>query len=165
MVREFDNALQLPKGYYAPIGEVIFRWAQLEYQMQEIIWRSLGIDNKVGRTLTVGMDARTLAAILGTLTQRWLTTPQEKQAAHSIAKGVRQLSNFRNHLAHGSWEYPKGGKPSDVYLIYMKEIEQRILPNAVKHKPPKIKENAEKLRELNEKAQKLIHYLDKRQMP
>ena len=85
MAREFDNALRLPTEYYAPIGEVIYRWAQLEYQMHEIIWRSLGIDNKTGRTLTIGMDARTLCGILGTLTKRWLTHPTEKQMANSIA--------------------------------------------------------------------------------
>ena len=166
MAREYDNALRLPVRYYAPIGECIFRWAQLEYQMQEIIWRSLGIDNKVGRTLTVGMNARTLATILGTLTLRWLTTTEEKQAVRDIAKGVRELSNFRNQLAHGSWEYPKGGKRNDVYLIYMKETAaQRILPRAVKHEPQEIKANAGKMRQLNENAQKLIHHLDKRQTP
>ncbi len=102
MAREYDNALKLPVKYYAPIGEFIFRWAQLEYQMQEIIWRSLGIDNPQGRTLTVGMGARTLRAILGTLTLKWLTHPTEKQMANSIAKGMRELENFRNQLAHGS---------------------------------------------------------------
>ncbi len=62
MSRVYVNALKLPVKYYAPIGEFIFRWAQLEYQMQEIIWRSLDIDNPEGRTLTVGMGARALFA-------------------------------------------------------------------------------------------------------
>lgn len=163
MARKYDNALHLPPEYYAPIGEVIFRWAQLEHQMQEIIWRAVGIDNKVGRTLTVGMDARTLSTILGTLTLKWLAHPTEKQMANSIAKGARSLANFRNHLAHGSWEYPKGGDPADVRLIYMKETEQRIRPRAKKHGPPEIKDNADKLRRLNEKAQKLIFRLEARQ--
>ncbi len=166
MIREYDNALHLPAKYYAPIGEFIFRWAQLEYQMQEIIWRSLGIDNKMGRTLTVGMNATTLAAILNTLTLQWLATTKEKEAVRDIAKGVRELREFRNQLSHGSWEYPKGGKRSDVYLIYMKETAaQRILPRAVKHEPQEIKSNAGKMKRLNENAQKLIHHLDKRQTP
>ena len=166
MIIEFHNALRLPQKYYPPIGEFIFRWAQLEYQMQEIIWRSVGIDNKTGRTLTVGMDARTLSAILNTLTLQWLTHPTEKQMVNSIAKGVRSLSNFRNQLAHGSWQYPKGGKPEDVYLHYMKETaEQRIMPRARRHEPPDIKKQADRLRRLNEKAQKLIFRLDARQTP
>ncbi len=165
MIREYDNALRLSAKYYTPIGEVIFRWAQLEYQMQEIIWRALGIDNKQGRTLTVGMGARTLAAVLGTLTKQWISDPTETQMTHSIAKGVRSLSDFRNQLAHGSWQYPKGGRKTDVFLHYMKETDQRILPKAVKHEPTEIKAQAEKLRRLNEKAQDLIHRLDARQAP
>jgi len=165
MIRDYANALHLPQEYYTAIGEVIFRSAQLEYQMQEIIWRALEIDNKQGRTLTIGMDARTLSAILGTLTQRWLTNATEKQLAHSIAKGVRGLAPFRNYLAHGSWQYPEGGDPTDVYLHYMKETKHRIMPKAVKHEPRDIKANAEKLRRLNEKAQKLIFRLDAKQKP
>ncbi|MCH7888874.1 MAG: hypothetical protein IIA00_06305 [Proteobacteria bacterium] len=165
MAREFDTALTLPPEYYPPIGEFMYRWAQLEYQMQEIIWRAVGIDNRVGRTLTVGMGVKTLTAILGTLTRRWLAHPTEKQMADSLAKGVRSLTLFRNHLAHGSWEYPKGGDPSDIYMIYMRETEQRILPTAKKHEPPEIQKNANELRRLNEKAQKLIHRLDARQTP
>ena len=165
MVRESDSALTLPSEYYAPIGEVIYRWAQLEYQMQEIIWRAVGIDNKLGRTLTVGMSAKTLIAILGTLTQKWLTHPTEKQMANSIAKGVRSLADFRNHLAHGSWQYPKGGDPSDIHMSYMKETELRILPREKKHEPPEIQERADELRRLNERAQNLIHRLDAKQTP
>ena len=165
MIRVYSNALKLPVKYYAPIGEFIFRWAQLEYQMHEIIWRSLGIDNPQGRTLTVGMGARVLRGILGTLTLKWLTHPTEKQMATSIARGMRELDDFRNQLAHGSWQYPQGGRKSDVYLHYMKETKQRIMPTAIKHEPTEIKEKVEKLRRLNEKAQELIFLLDARQTP
>jgi hypothetical protein len=165
MAREFDTALQLPEDYYKPIGEFIFRWAQLEYQMQEIVWRSLGVDNKTGRTLTIGMSARTLAAMLRTLTKQWLTHPTEKQWANSIARGVGGLAKFRNLLVHGSWEFPKGGDPNDIYMIYMKEPDHRILPRAKKHEPPEIIQKTIRLKRLNDTAQKLIYRLDARQKP
>ena len=53
MAKIYDLPLQLPSRYYAPIGEVIYRWALLEFQMQAIIWRAMGIDNPQGRTLTI----------------------------------------------------------------------------------------------------------------
>jgi hypothetical protein len=161
MDKMYEIASKLPIKYYAPIGEFIFRWAQLEYQMHEIIWRGLDIGNKKGRTVTIGMGARTLAAILGTLTLKWVSDPTDKQMLHSIAKGVRSLDGFRNQLAHGSWQYPQGGKKTDVYLHYMKEIQQRIMPLAKKHEPEEIKKKIGELKRLNEKAETLIARLSK----
>lgn len=158
MVRVFANSQWLPEDYYTAIGEIIFRWAQLEYQMQEIIWRAMRLDNKQGRTLTIGMDARTLSAIVSSLHKRWLDTPQEKQRAGSIAKGVRKLADFRNNIAHGSWQFPEGGNQKDVWLIYQRE--DRILPKAKQHEPPFLRRQAKILAALNRKAQDLIYDLD-----
>jgi hypothetical protein len=159
--RSFANLLALPKEYYAAIGEVIFRWAQLEYQIQEIIWRAMGIDNKQGRTLTIGMDTKTLSAILRNLPKRWLTTARDKQRANSIALRLRRLGKFRNALAHGSWQFPEGGNKIDAWLHYMKE--NRLMPTAKKHTVQEIQDHANKLRRLNEKAQDFIYDLDMRE--
>ncbi len=120
------------------------------------------IDNKIGRTLTVGMGNKTLCGVIRTLTRLWLTKPIEVQTALAIARGAQEVDDFRNQLAHGSWEYPKGGKTTDIWMIYMKASAERIMPRAIKHHPREIRKYATKLRRLNEKAQKLIHRLDKR---
>jgi hypothetical protein len=152
----------LPPEYYAPFGELIFRWAQLEYQMQEIIWRAMGLDNKQGRVLTIGKDARAIIQTLRTITLRWTNNATDKQLACSIAHGATQVIEFRNHLAHCSWQHPPG-EPDNVYLHYMKEKEERLLPKAKKHDPDEIRAKADKLQKLNEKAAKLIARLEERQ--
>ena len=48
-----DVAIDLPSKYYPAIGEFLFRYAQLEYQMHEIIWRALDLENTEGRVLTI----------------------------------------------------------------------------------------------------------------
>ena len=131
MIRIYSNAPDLPENYYSAIGEIIFRWAQLEHQMQEIIWHAVGIGPKEGRMLTVGMNERTLSAMLSTLSLRWLVNVTEKRMARTIIKGVNHNADFRNQLAHGSWQYPEGGKSGDVYLHYMRENKQhRLMPLA-----------------------------------
>jgi hypothetical protein len=40
-----------PAGY-AAIGEFVFRYAQLEYQMHEIVWAVMGLEYKASRALS-----------------------------------------------------------------------------------------------------------------
>ena len=163
MAKLYDLPLQLPSRYYAPIGEVIYRWALLEYQMQEIIWRAMGIDNQQGRTLTVGMDARVLTGIFRTLIRRWAANKTETKMISSLARDTSDLYDDRNNLAHGVWGYPSGSKQSDVWLHYMKPSKNRILPRAEKRTPRQIRATANKIKELNQRAERLINRLEKRQ--
>ena len=72
-----DFVLNLPHRYYLAIGEFMFRAAQLEVQMQEILWRAINLDNKQERVLTVGTGANTIRAMLQTVVSdevkgRWI---------------------------------------------------------------------------------------------
>ena len=165
MAKLYEIPLQLPSRYYAPIGEAIYRWALLEYQMQEIIWRAMGIDNQQGRTLTIGMDARGLTRIFRTLTQRWAVNKTEAKMISSLAKDTSNLYDDRNYLAHGAWGYPRGGKQSDVWLSYMKASHNRILPRVEKKTPRQITATANKIKKLNQRAERLLNRLEKRQQP
>ena len=71
MARLWELPIKMPPKYYPAIGEVVYRQALLEFQMQVIIWRALELDNKKGRTLTVGMGAKPLIGIIKTITLRW----------------------------------------------------------------------------------------------
>src|SRR6202040_3775807 len=95
---------------------------QLEYLMQEIIWRSLDIDNKQGRTLTIGADGRVLRATLATVTStdRWVITPHYVQEINRTVAVAKEHAKLRNQLAHGSWQHPPG-QPSKIRMHFMKE--------------------------------------------
>ena len=156
MARMNDLPLELPSKYYPAIGETLYRWALLEFQMQAIIWRAMGLDNRQGRTLTVGMKAPVLIGILRTLTLKWAVNKTEIRSIKALATDAQDLADDRNILAHGVWMYPQGGDPSDVFLHYMKKSHYRILPHAEKKSPRNIKSTATKIRKLNERAERLL---------
>jgi hypothetical protein len=158
-----DAAIDLPHGYYEAIGEFMFRYAQLEHQMHQIIWRALKIGNKEGRVLTIGTDAKVLCAMINVITSEnpWITWVQKKalvQEMNSIAGDARKMYPFRNVLAHGTWQH-QPGKPQDVVIHFMKEADVRIMPRRTKVGADEIHQKCGKLRSLNVRAEKLIQNL------
>src|SRR5262245_12319771 len=106
MAQIHEPVMDLPPAYYSAIGEFLFRFAQLEYQLHEIIWKAFKIGPKVGRTMTIGTDIRVLCGMIGTITgaKLWITNRTHIQEMNGIANGARSHSDFRNSLAHGSWQ-------------------------------------------------------------
>src|SRR6185312_8320090 len=109
---QFDHpVVDLPSQYYAAIGEFLFRFAQLEYQLHEIVWLALQLGYEQGRILTIGTDFRVLCGMIGTITHpdadTWVkkhrTIVQEMN--HVAGHGRKQIA-LRNRLAHGSWQSP-----------------------------------------------------------
>ncbi|MCZ6637298.1 MAG: hypothetical protein O7C66_03790 [Alphaproteobacteria bacterium] len=132
--------------------------------MQVIIWRALELDNKKGRTLTVGMGAKPLIGIIKTITLRWAVNKTEIRVIKALAAVASEVYDDRNNLAHGVWMYPENGNPNDIYLHYMKTPRAyRILPKAEKLHPRDIKSTATKIKRLNERAERLINRIEKRQ--
>lgn len=106
----FDNpVMDLPLSYYSAIGEFAFRFAQLEYQLHEIVWMALDLTYKAGRVLTIGTDVRVLCGMVNTITTGalWVTNKTRIQEMNHIANNARKLSKLRNRLAHGSWQASK----------------------------------------------------------
>jgi hypothetical protein len=157
------NLMDLPARYYSAIGEFLFRYSQLEYQLHEIIWFAMSLGYKRGRVLTIGTDNRVLRGIVSTITfdARWIKDQSLRQEMNYIAGVAKKHSVFRNRLVHGAW--CDGGAPR---LHYMKEKEYRFIPRY----DPKIDDRtiadyAGSLRAANLRAQKLIHKLEKAQPP
>jgi hypothetical protein len=153
-----DPVMDLQPQYYSAIGEFLFRYAQLEYQMHEMIWFALGLDYKRGRLLTIGSGTRTLRGMIGTITStdRWVASKTTKQLMNSIASTAKKHFRLRNALAHGSWQAPNGD-PKRARLHFMKEAHERLLPRfnpALDSRA--IHKAAGELMSANHKARKLI---------
>jgi len=152
----------LPHEYCQPIGEFLFRFAQLEYQLQEVIWAALDLGPKEGRILTIGADGKALRQMAKTITgvDLWVKTKQHKQEINMVAEALRKHSEMRNAIAHGSWQSPDG-RSSGARLHFMKRSENRIVP---KYKPSLddrlIQKWASQLKSANERARKLISNLN-----
>ena len=160
MATQHDVMMKLPVSYYRAIGEFLFRFAQLEYQLHEIAWFALGLDHKRGRVFTIGTDVKVLCGILNTITMKdiWIKDKFDNQEINSIANRVRNHSTFRNQLAHGSWQESNQQKPR---LVFMKERDERYLPKYdASIDDALIQTKAGQLKNLNHRAKKLIDRLD-----
>jgi phage FluMu gp28-like protein len=166
MIRFDHPAMDLDAKYYSAIGEFIFRCAQLEYQIHEIIWMALGLGYKKGRILTIGMDAKALRGILNTITStdNLIKNKKHIQEINSIALHSKEFSKLRNHLAHGSWQSPDATS-RDAHLIYMKEKDERLLPKRSNVDHAEIHRQTNKLQGFNRRAQKLILELGGEPLP
>lgn len=159
-----DPVMDLPPEYYSAIGEFMFRYAQLEYQMHEIVWMAFDLGYKKGRILTIGTDARVLVGMISNIagTDLWIRNPTRKQEMNSVAGTARKYYVLRNRIAHGSWQAPRGD-PKQARLHFMKESEFRLMP---RFDPTldvgKIHKNAGALRNANLKAKRLISALQEK---
>lgn len=157
-----DPVMALPPSYYTAIGEFAFRFAQLEYQLHEIVWMALDLGYKAGRVLTIGTDARVLCGMVNVIVSEpiWIQDKARIQEMNSIANNARKLATLRNRLLHGSWQGP-GGDPTQARLHFMKETHERILPRFDPNLDDKyIAQKAGALGALNQRARILISLLD-----
>lgn len=164
MAQDRDFVMNLPHTYYPALGEFIFRCGQLENQMHEILWRALSIDNKQGRTLTIGADIKAIRGMLTTAASdeaknRWIPSSERniRQEINSLVLKSKEHIELRNRIAHGAWQSPVGGAPSDIQLLFTKERGEKIL---AKYDPTlddaHIHKQCTELKKLNLKAKKLL---------
>jgi hypothetical protein len=163
MATDHDFVMNLAHGYYLALGEFMFRCGQLENQMHEVLWLAIGIDNKQGRTLTIGADPRAIRGMLSTVTsvEQWI--PSSKK---SLAQGINTLINkskefvkLRNRIVHGCWQTSVRGKTLPR-LLYMKERDEKIV---AKYDPAVddayIHKQCAQIKKLNLRAKQLIYDL------
>lgn len=157
-MERFDHpAMDLEPEYYPAMGEFIFRYAQLEYQMHEIVWFAVKLGYKEGRILTIGTDSRVLRSMLLTITSTdsWIASKTHKQEINSLCATSQSFNSMRNYLAHGSWQSPDA-TAKGATIHYMKQAEERLLPKRSKITHAEIYAAASKLKQMNALAQRLI---------
>jgi hypothetical protein len=157
MAKFAHPVIDLPTQYYTAIGEFLFRFSQLEYQIHEILWSVLKLDYKSGRILTIGMDGKALTSIVKNLVNAKLVIKDRSIIAriNNLVKEMESYRDLRNAVAHGSWQSANGGS-SGAMLHFMKNKGRRILPYA----DPLVNDaslasSSERIRALNEEAKTL----------
>ncbi len=164
-----EAAVDLPHEYYPAIGEFIFRYAQLEYLLHELIWRCLDIDNKQGRALTIGADISVLMGTLAMVTspdgKRWVVSSHVRGEVGNVVKVAKDYKALRNQLAHGTWQHPPGDKPN-IWMHYMKETyDQRLVPTAKRLPSETMHKASGKLKATIQRAKRLIAEIEKDRPP
>jgi hypothetical protein len=84
------------------IGRTIIQWNCLEHEMQDFVWRMLGLNFSDGRLLTRRMDANYLIQLLGTLAPHRLKEPFVNEFLDLLVD-ADALRDDRNHICHGIW--------------------------------------------------------------
>ena len=148
---------KLPDEYNTQIGAIIMKWATLEFQMMVVIWRAMGLDNVEGRVLTAGMSTEVLLGILANLPRKWITDSVIKEELSRLVKAVRDRKNFRNNIARGIWTLYKDDPLP--HLNFMKQGDQRIMPDAQAVTPSDLKGFSISLDQMNQLADQIVRKL------
>lgn len=168
MAQIYEVAANLPHQYYPAIGEFIFYYSQLEYLLHELIWRCLDVDNKQGRTLTIGTDVSVLLATLNTIlyTERWVESPRLKGEIGNVTAPASKYRGLRNQIAHGLWQHPRNGDKNHIRMTYMKETsDQRLIPHGRPLEPEELHRAAAKLKTAVLRGKKLIAEIERDRPP
>lgn len=152
MLNSFSIPPSLPKSCYAAVGEIVTKWAHLEWNLERIIWRLLGMSNREGRILTTGMSARTKIEIIDATAKHYTKDQTIKDAVVAINHRARPLADYRNNLVHGVFGYP-GNKSRSLHLIKVAGNKKyRISPKPSKITVKEIAEQAKQISALNADA-------------
>jgi len=140
-----------PMSYCKFIGRVICLWANLEFQVERLIWVLVGIGPKEGRLLTTQMNIRPKLEILKGLVSHSAMDEQTKKRFLSIIKAINKANETRNMLAHGLWSTKQARRlrkssPRKMQLYWSRgSTEHRLLPRTMEVSPLRIKEFAEQI--------------------
>jgi hypothetical protein len=160
--------MRLPSRYYRQIGEFIFRYAQLEYQLHEIVWALLRLEYKAGRILTVGSESRVLRAQIATILKsvKWVKDPGLITEIKAISGVAADYYERRNYLAHGTWQAPwRATSKTSPRLHRMVSAEERLMPAVFKGvDASEIRKWVLKLKSANVRARTLIRRFN-RELP
>ena len=97
----FPLRYRLPVAYSTEIGRIMTRWAFIEWQLEQITYRVVGVGQKIGR-LTIReprVDAH-ITMISDVMKLRKITVSTDLK---KLSDGLVQLKNIRDAIAHGIW--------------------------------------------------------------
>jgi hypothetical protein len=135
--------------HYAAVGRVASKWAQLEHQMQELIWGLAGLDDMTGTCITsqIGNSGRLMDALLALLEQKG-ASKDELKPLHKLNEAIGDKQRMRNRIVHDPWYFHFNEDGTTTGF--------RLESSAVKTVVRKlIKQDYEKLERLNQDIESL----------
>src|SRR5687768_15754575 len=157
--------MRLPAANYRAIGEFMFRYAQLENQLHELVWHSLRLGYKPGRIMTIGTDIKVLCGMIGaiTSTRDWIADKTMADEINAVSKIAFDLNEDRNLIAHGSWQAAMGVRGAVAKLSKTKKRHNRILPTAAESMTAVgIRKKCAELKQANLRARKLLRSFERK---
>jgi hypothetical protein len=93
-------------SHYAAVGRVASKWAQLEHQIQKLIWGLAGLDETTGTCITsqIGHSGRLMDALLALLEQKGASNTDLKPL-RVLSEDVGAKQRMRNRIVHDPWYF------------------------------------------------------------
>ncbi len=110
----YPTRYRLPVSYSTEIGRIMTRWAYIEWQLEQITYRVVGVGQKIGRLAIrePRIDAH-ITMIEDVMKLRKITVNTDLT---KLSIGLVQLKNFRDAIAHGIWiKHPSTKLPTLQY--------------------------------------------------
>lgn len=92
--------------HYAAVGRVAAKWAELEHQIQVLIWRLARLDHLMGTCITaqIGNSGRLMDAVLALLEQR-AASKDDLKPLRSLCGDIGEKQRKRNRIIHDPWYF------------------------------------------------------------
>jgi len=107
--RTHKTALTIPRAFERRIGNIIFRWALIENQLYDIVYKVAGIGSKQGRQVIQKFGPE---KILPKIEDLLSIEMKELAASADTIKGwvaaIKKCADERDQLAHGVWLHVAG---------------------------------------------------------
>ncbi len=124
---------QLPIEIRTKIGELINRWAYVEYQLKVIIRVSLGLTRASQNLLLHGRDLRNLCELVRQIAKAgdlWVPDASMRDELEKLSTSIAKGSAVRNDFAHGVFAVPrKGDRASKFSRLLYQQLEHKIEPD------------------------------------
>jgi hypothetical protein len=132
-LRESDlSGDQVPEEIRTRIGELVNRWAFIEYQLKVIIRVSLGLTRASQNLLLHGHTLRGLCQLVGQICDagnHWIPDASLRADLTKLSIAIAKGSQIRNDYAHGIFAVPrKGDRAGKFSRLLYQELEHKLNP-------------------------------------
>lgn len=120
----------LPSELLVVLGEIIFRWGRLQWQLANMLVVGFEVPKDTGLVLTSTMDIGFLCDTLRALTYNecWVSDEPLREEIRRLAGDVKNKASVRNNYAHGVFGYDLDEPDSFARYIFRAKEKGEVVP-------------------------------------
>ena len=144
-------------SHYAAVGRVASKWAQLEYQIQKLIWGLVGLDETTGTCITsqIGHSGRLMDALLALLEQKGV--PQDElKPLRSLSDDVGAKQRMRNRMVHDPWYFHYNEDGTTTGFRFEQSAVKRVVRGLVEQDEEKLETLIKDIGRLHQQLTQLV---------
>lgn len=149
-------SLPISDEHFTEIGRLAAYWSQVEYALQKIIWKIVGLPWPECKALTAAQRPETHSEIIKLLiASPMCIEAQTQEALRDIIKRVSELKDPRNNIVHAIWVID----PTTLEPLAMKSRIKDAASSKVPYTPQDIRAVAERVNQLWQDINNLLEHI------